>query len=300
MKEAGLVNNYSNSHEEESKNLKRGIVRIGCENGLASKYTSFVAVDEDTKDQAKAKANEAWIMQTRYVPSQFPSSGPYLQAYSPSYSPPSYSSAHLRSLGSPIKSTNLDFFTKCSAPSSMGTTTDSSIQFKEHELGVPRGYVRSTISKSKGFSGFGLFSRFKSTEENEKSLKTSDKNKQRMIFTARDRDSSTKTPHEKTPEDYLHALVATQSFDGSFSLNQEFSDAIGKPLKVMVAEAKKSSWTPEAWATALALTYLTQEFATMKESWELVHLKGTKWMQKNFGLQIDLILAAAKEFLIKA
>ena len=40
-------------------------------------------------------------------------------------------------------------------------------------------------------------------------------------------DSETAAAKIKTPKDRLHAIVATQSFNGSFPLNDAFSNALG-------------------------------------------------------------------------
>jgi len=77
---------------------------------------------------------------------------------------------------------------------------------------------------------------------------------------------------------------------------QEDCNQLMKNLENLVDEAKKNGWPEKVWATALALTYLKEKLIGLKESWELVEGKATKWLKKNFG-EVDKVLAAAKAFL---
>ncbi|XP_037040285.1 von Willebrand factor A domain-containing protein 5A-like [Bradysia coprophila] len=87
------VSSLQSKNSEAEKILKNEIIEIGCQNGIASRYTSFIASDVRNDKQSK----ESWVMVTRHVPSQiahgwhggnrmgvlaFPSHGSYGSGYS--------------------------------------------------------------------------------------------------------------------------------------------------------------------------------------------------------------------------
>ena len=81
---------YGNMESESSKNKKAAIVKLGIENGIASKHTSFIGVDEKTNKEISEKP-----MMTREIKNQVPSGfgyGNYYASppggYAPMASPP--------------------------------------------------------------------------------------------------------------------------------------------------------------------------------------------------------------------
>ncbi|XP_037037777.1 von Willebrand factor A domain-containing protein 5A-like isoform X2 [Bradysia coprophila] len=87
------VSALQSEHSEAEKILKNEIIEIACQNGIASRYTSFIATDVRNDKQS----DESWVMVTRHVPSQiahgwhggnrmsaaaFPARGSYSSGYS--------------------------------------------------------------------------------------------------------------------------------------------------------------------------------------------------------------------------
>ncbi|XP_037037798.1 uncharacterized protein LOC119075459 [Bradysia coprophila] len=60
------VSALQSEHSEAEKILKNEIIEIACQNGIASRYTSFIATDVRNDKQSE----ESWVMVTRHVPSQ--------------------------------------------------------------------------------------------------------------------------------------------------------------------------------------------------------------------------------------
>jgi len=277
MKVAGLSYEYEYGTQDVTSeaDLKKEIVRIGCLYGLASKYTSFVAVDS----ASNSTANDNWVMQTRYVPSQY-ANGTDMDVDSANPNPgacgPADRGSRRRCRG------------RCA---SAGPGNDQKTRKRAKSCSPMRKRRCSSHSSQ---------SQPKKSSSSKKRRASCQPKKSRSASAPRQRthevvcgSASSSTP---TPQDKLQALVATQSYDGSFNLNEDFGKAIGKTLDSLLKEAKKNGWTAQVWATALALTYLNKKLSALEESWELVEGKATKWLKKNFG-EVDKVLAAAKAFL---
>lgn len=54
-------------------------------------------------------------------------------------------------------------------------------------------------------------------------------------------------------------------------------------------------WSFESWATALALTYLNAKLDALKECWELLEIKGRKWLEgKHTKVEINKLFEISK------
>ncbi len=80
------------------------------------------------------------------------------------------------------------------------------------------------------------------------------------------------------------AVVSLQRADGSWELDEPFARAIGQPLdKLRVAEAAASDAADDAsraWATALALQWLTSNAAAFGDEWRIVAMKARQWLDR--------------------
>ena len=61
-------------------------------------------------------------------------------------------------------------------------------------------------------------------------------------------------------------------------------------------EAVKNGWDLSAWATALALAYLTEKLKDHHECWELIAMKAQNWLSKTHGAVEPAVTAAAMAF----
>lgn len=95
-------------------------------------------------------------------------------------------------------------------------------------------------------------------------------------------------------------IISLQKASGSWELSSEFAEACdsmkedleGKCPGAFSEEAENAT---ELWATALALVLLVGKFARQKDEWEMVKLKGKKWLEHNNPSTADIeeIFAAA-------
>lgn len=81
----------------------------------------------------------------------------------------------------------------------------------------------------------------------------------------------------KGETDPLHQIIALQSFDGSWELNDKFLEV----LKLSWSKVKSRVSSPseeKVWATVLAICFLEKKMAEQKDAWELVVDKARVWL----------------------
>jgi Ca-activated chloride channel family protein len=80
----------------------------------------------------------------------------------------------------------------------------------------------------------------------------------------------------------LDRLVALQRADGSWNLDEAMADVIGMPLKELesrlIGATGDTDEIRRAWATALAIAFLTARAAADRGEWELLAKKATNWL----------------------
>jgi Ca-activated chloride channel family protein len=81
----------------------------------------------------------------------------------------------------------------------------------------------------------------------------------------------------------LDRLVALQHADGSWDLDTPLADVIGVSLKELESRLAGATGARHdirrAWATALALTYLTKRASESRQEWKLLAQKATRWLE---------------------
>jgi Ca-activated chloride channel family protein len=102
------------------------------------------------------------------------------------------------------------------------------------------------------------------------------------------RDAGAKQEDHATPASrpsstrVLDRLVALQSADGSWNLDEALADVVGLSLSELVARiAAVRADAPEAhraWATALALAFLEREASSSRVEWDLLATKAQRWL----------------------
>jgi Vault protein inter-alpha-trypsin domain/von Willebrand factor type A domain len=89
---------------------------------------------------------------------------------------------------------------------------------------------------------------------------------------------SNPTPKPTNPTETLHALIALQSFAGSWALTSGLCDLLGVTLSNAQAKVQdKKLW--DVWATILVVVYLEQKLANEEETWDLVVGKARDWVK---------------------
>lgn len=97
-----------------------------------------------------------------------------------------------------------------------------------------------------------------------------------------------------TLRDRTKALIALQSFEGSFSLTSSLATLLEVPFGELEAKIKASRGhgltdvlMNEIWATVLAVTFFERKLVAEKEVWDLVVQKAKSWMAGLSGLKDD-------------
>ena len=97
--------------------------------------------------------------------------------------------------------------------------------------------------------------------------------------------SSTPVAPATTVKDRAKALIALQSFEGSFSLTSALASTLQVPLADLEAKLQTSSPSKlgeedkkKLWATVLAVCLFENKLGSEKEMWELVVEKASDWM----------------------
>jgi hypothetical protein len=84
------------------------------------------------------------------------------------------------------------------------------------------------------------------------------------------------------PTDPVQRLIALQHADGSWDLTRELAQAVGSRLadleKALRAVAPVTAGTRQAWATALAVSWLECHAADAAQEWQLLALKARRWL----------------------
>lgn len=102
---------------------------------------------------------------------------------------------------------------------------------------------------------------------------------------------SVREPHSIDPEpgavhvaptDPIQRLIALQHADGSWDLTGELAQAVGGRLadleKALINIAPATAATRQAWATALALSWLERNGVHVAGDWRLLALKARRWL----------------------
>ena len=81
----------------------------------------------------------------------------------------------------------------------------------------------------------------------------------------------------------MHALIKLQQADGTWELTKELASIIGRDLndlRSIVNGAGASSDALRAWATALALAWLSKNARSAEDEWRLLASKARRWLDR--------------------
>ena len=90
--------------------------------------------------------------------------------------------------------------------------------------------------------------------------------------------TSLHSPQSAAGSSTLSQLVALQSAEGFWTLDQSLASLIGCTL-VELKGACPAGCTEVMWATLLALSFLEKQFTSHHDEWELVAMKAEFWLQ---------------------
>ena len=105
--------------------------------------------------------------------------------------------------------------------------------------------------------------------------------------------------HSERPADVLSSLIAAQQADGSWKLDSFLATILSKTMKKIeeACPVKLEKGGAMVWATVLVLTILETKCKGQQEEWELIAMKADKWLKKQVlpsGTDISILKSAAK------
>jgi hypothetical protein len=81
----------------------------------------------------------------------------------------------------------------------------------------------------------------------------------------------------------MHALILLQQADGTWQLTKELASIIGRDLDELRSVVKGAGAEPDvqrAWATALALAWLSKNARSVQDEWRLLAAKAQRWIDR--------------------
>lgn len=266
--------------------------------GITSKYTSFIAIDEKNN-----KPLSDLVMETRNIPSQFvhdshdrQNDRRVVMRLVPEFSPREYKSKSSRnSIRNMMKSLVMPKLASHS----------KSAPFQKDNKAMPNPLYQSMSTRGECSSSSLCYPKLEATIGGKR---TSTGNSV----------SDTTSP--------LLQLISLQSFDGSYSLNEELAAIFNKSLceikegsekaKVPLAVFKCQMSSPiqvivliilgatnlkledQIFATVLAISFFITKLSSEKDSWELIVKKARKWLGSTLQPEnVDDAIKAATTFL---
>jgi len=293
-------------HPVEGKILIR---EIGLKYKVASKYTSFIGVDEKQTSSPAQRDNSSWhYMVTRQVRNQMP------QNVMPGFSFGSASSL----FGAPqAKSSSFSFsggppsvHMARSTFSGFGATPVGSTFGGDTPPSSSRGLIggSSSSNASVGSSG-GMFSSLFGSSSSSPSTDSSggnfssllaNPNKTSLCSLAVPVNPATDSGSDPSTS-MVSKLTMFQAANGSFSLNPVLPSILGIPEQKIQEAAKEISSHPTflaIWVTLLVTIFLTEKCQSQKDTWELVVEKAQKWLENCVAAgSISVLEQKAREFI---
>ncbi|KAL1915035.1 uncharacterized protein VTP21DRAFT_7740 [Calcarisporiella thermophila] len=253
--------------EAEYDGIRAEVVEVAKAYSLASKFTSFIAVDTKTRSEVKLKTRVV-------VPGGGIGGYGYVGGSGGGFAPPMASASF--------------------APRSKMLRSAAPMMC----------YAAAAPAAPPGFGGFGMTAEASFEEAPDMAVDSfsappppAPQNKR----TSEEEADDEALPPKPNSIAALHNLVALQSFQGSFPP----SDKLSKRLNLASAESLEvpsdalQSVTEEAakkevWSTACALALLRLRMAELQDAWELVERKAIKWIEGK-GVQAEKIVAEAEK-----
>jgi hypothetical protein len=236
-----MIQDLEEKHEAaDSEELKSLITDLGLKYRLATKYTSFVGVDE-----ASGEASGAMI--TRQVRNQL------AQGYG------GHCGSAVDMLCSDEEEGEDDY---CSSPpgASAYTYKECAVMMAPRMLSK-ESYLGSQYSSEEEEDNdmeFGLFGSASTTIESDT--------------------QTTISSVEKLNTDGLLKLTSLQTAVGYFKEDAEVEKLIGEKFGIFKRECEKKGIEPRQWLTALILAYIETHYSGEQDCWELIVEKGRDWL----------------------
>ena len=278
---------------EQDCKEKEAIVKISKASNVASKLTSFVAVDKESREPITA------AMETRPIPLNLLCSGlggalDYSLCSSPARNKRCFSFK-----GKKRKKMRAACMTLECAPAVAGADIDVNEEKKKENGGVKGFFRRLSFRKKKNKTKVSGKTAKKEEETEEEMEKAKATTSQRADEEQRNEEPAA-TSVTMTKESLMQ-IISLQKASGAWEMTEQLSQLCGSTeteLKRACPDALPAAEDDgKVWATALALVLLAGKFGDKKDEWEMVGKKGNKWLKSQFANEADyekIVSAAAK------
>ena len=248
----GLIRDW----EGEGDKKKDDIIKMSTESGVVSRYTAYVAIDEE-QDKPIAGALKTWDLTAVGSSPGISAWGGGLIACSIAVGSPQ---GFHQIRGSPRKMPKL-------AAASVSTLSSLAIEDS-----------MDSIENSS-----------EDEEEEDECLSPAP----RMKSAARNSSSSSRS--QPGPSSGLSQLISLQAAEGFWILNDSLASLTGVSLSVLKS-ACPDGVSVNVWATVLALVLLEKRFNSQHDEWELVAMKAEMWVQSQpLASNIESLKAIASQ-----
>lgn len=284
--------------------IENEIVRLGTTFGLASKFTSFVAVEERHHHHC------GWYYHPRPVQRHVPQAqsagfgfrgGSRGRGYNGAPRGGGYNGAsRSRGYGGNFQMMKQACPMNAApppAPGGGGRCADSFASLMYDVAPVAEKFAMQLDegaefeeSESDGDDG-GLFARLESLGSQPKSGKAAMQKRKK-----RSKEEKRAGQVEAAPSSSLSAVVLLQNFNGSFSPSNQFYGCLGLTSE-KVNERKPTALNDDVWCTILAFVYIEKRFPDQADEWELVVGKARKFAQSRAGTVFNEAVRIAQELI---
>jgi len=251
--------------------IKDEVIRLGKKYKLASKFTSFIAVEERTPDERVT--NPIRIV----VPQKVPVNENPVKASNQFGSAVLYSSRSSKQESAEIPLREMAYKYDNSRRPVVASSEDVILidcsSFKEDYSEKDLGFEGDMIEEEVLYSDY-MYEEQVSTQP---------------------------STHEQ-----LAKLVSLQKFQGMFEFNQELAISIEVNFSKLQQSLQSSSYLQsfpqsnreQVWATVLAVIYLQKKLNQFKDEWEIVELKAQKWLASQLTHQeLECLFTLASELI---
>lgn len=273
------------------------IVRLGTQYQLASKFTSFIAVDKRTRAEVRGPTYEIAPIQPRFGGALFgasqssraPQTAALFGQSSSSFAPPPTTL-----FGQPQSQPHRSGFFGVASPAVYGFGS-----FAQSAAPVP------SASTAVGFQAFGQVnsSRQSASTFSPSTIKQADASQAEDLMDVSEADPMDTTEDTLSPsegarsgarpaEDVVTQLILLQSFDGSFPPDNKLLALLGGTISF--ADATPLGVSERIWATCLAVAYLKLHMKSQPELLDSLVEKAKIFISQTPGADIDKLFARAQ------
>ena len=249
-----LIKEYERNESPGRGNKKAEIVKLSCESGVISKYTAFIAIDEEQKEPVKGSLQTWDVVAPQPVPVQFKqmpiSSAPVLCSMAPM--PTAYRSAPRRMM-----------------KNSAMKVAEQRSSHKEAEI-VSETLSADSLESSDDDISMGIFDSGPPPPPGSRSGPAPPPPAPKSVQQS--------SPSKPT----LPQVINLQMASGAWELTPQLAGLLGSSIDVLKSACPVSceGGVQSMWATALVLVFLVKKMSESQDEWELVAMKAENWLKK--------------------